>query len=453
MTQNKRIRVDPQELRDLGTHFHHVSADIQQIVTDLRSATAGLDTGAWTGDEAARLTARFAEAEVMGQRRAAAHAELGDRLCRAADAFEEADMATLQESMGLSSGWLKLPSGRGTPPGDTIPTPLLPPPDDVLPLPIEIVIQSRLSGFFSPWEDSLSNDLKAEYLNNPQLMSYQTHMRDWTVANWQNGEAPLSLDNLYQEALRVAGDPGTALLVCHNVTKAFARGGTAIYWQRVRGHDDLYTDGVNEYQIPPVTDENKDIVQPEGFRKPSAFYLMFSADEFGTDDPGDWYHYYVMATAAYYGASGRATLGDSDRGIFDLNYVDIVGDEVENLVVQMQQRSGIESSNAYDGWLWANSLSFLEGGVYGSDQSSVNQETQVHIQGALYGLSLAGTSPSDGWQWLVPESSAIGKPNLGHVIFGKTVVDDLSSVVYGTINPENLSGGIIPVNVEDGGVR
>ncbi len=52
MTQNKNIRVDPQELRDLGIHFHHVSADIQQIVTDLRNATADLDTGAWTGAEA-----------------------------------------------------------------------------------------------------------------------------------------------------------------------------------------------------------------------------------------------------------------------------------------------------------------------------------------------------------------------------------------------------------------
>ncbi len=52
MSQNKKIRVDPQELRDLGTHFQHVSADFQQLVTDLRIATAGLDTGAWTGAEA-----------------------------------------------------------------------------------------------------------------------------------------------------------------------------------------------------------------------------------------------------------------------------------------------------------------------------------------------------------------------------------------------------------------
>ncbi len=49
MSQNKNIRVAPQELRDLGAHFRHTSADIQQIVTDLRTATANLDTGAWTG--------------------------------------------------------------------------------------------------------------------------------------------------------------------------------------------------------------------------------------------------------------------------------------------------------------------------------------------------------------------------------------------------------------------
>ncbi len=49
MSQNKNIRVDPQELRGLGTHFQHVSADIQQMTTDLRTATANLDTGAWTG--------------------------------------------------------------------------------------------------------------------------------------------------------------------------------------------------------------------------------------------------------------------------------------------------------------------------------------------------------------------------------------------------------------------
>ncbi len=111
MSQNKKIRVDPQELRILGTHFQHVSADIQQLVTDLRHATADLDTGAWTEDEAARLTARFAEAEAMGQHRATAHAELGDLLCRAADAFEEADTAPVEESMRLSAtGWLDAPS-------------------------------------------------------------------------------------------------------------------------------------------------------------------------------------------------------------------------------------------------------------------------------------------------------------------------------------------------------
>ncbi len=117
MSQNKNIRVDPQELRDLGTHFRHVSADIQQLVTDLRSATADLDTGAWTGDEAARLSARFAEAEALGQRRAAAHAELGDRLCRAADAFEEADNIPWPQILEGLPGDSEPAPGRGKVPG------------------------------------------------------------------------------------------------------------------------------------------------------------------------------------------------------------------------------------------------------------------------------------------------------------------------------------------------
>ena len=54
MSQNKKIQVDPQELRGLGTHFQHASADIRQLVTDLRHAPADLDPGAWTGAAAAR---------------------------------------------------------------------------------------------------------------------------------------------------------------------------------------------------------------------------------------------------------------------------------------------------------------------------------------------------------------------------------------------------------------
>ncbi len=143
MSQDKKIQVDPQELRDLGTHFQHVSADIQQ-----RPATAGLDTGAWTGAEAARLSARFAEAEAMGQRRAAAHAELGDRLCRAADAFEEADTTALQQLMGMPAGWME-PSPVVTGAGKTLNSTVL---STQLPAPASLLTTENGTGTGPDWE-------------------------------------------------------------------------------------------------------------------------------------------------------------------------------------------------------------------------------------------------------------------------------------------------------------
>jgi len=97
----KKILVEPQELRDTAAQLRHSSADIQHINAELRHAVMELDTGCWPSGDAARLTAHFSEAEVAGRRRVQARDDLSDTLMRAADAFERADTAAVQQLLGL----------------------------------------------------------------------------------------------------------------------------------------------------------------------------------------------------------------------------------------------------------------------------------------------------------------------------------------------------------------
>ena len=232
---------------------------------------------------------------------------------------------------------------------------------------------------------------------------------------------PLKLDELTALALDISGDGPAAMLLCHNVTKAFARGGVAIQWDRVPSAPGSYSDGKKVW-TPEVKHPAGKIVK--SFNKkanrdlPSIYYLLFSARELGTADPGDWYHYYVTATMAALSASGNLgpttrhrrefedrSLLDAADAVVDKAYPTLVSDAIMSLERQMSNPDSVDQPG-YRGWVLANILSYLEGGHYGTQQDEVARESRIHVKGAVAGLRARGMKPGKNWVWYVPARAA-----------------------------------------------
>lgn len=301
---------------------------------------------------------------------------------------------------------------------------------------VERVSQTDLSIFFSQYEnsDAIPPDVLERYLTDPQLMAAQIALLQDLVAHQLGGGAPLGPDGLYAMALQYTDDPGTALLICHNVLKAMARGQSPIPWERISPSPED-PDGPLTYSLAGGT-----VVvgptHPQGIGewppgRPSIFYRLFDPGAFGTEDPGDWYHFFLQAAVAYYGATGRADPGGPGLG---LDYYHVVGNAVEDTLGQMRD-SDIGESDAYRGWRWANALSYLEGAYYGGDyngtQEEAGRESRIHMQGAIFGLRLAGFEPQ--WRWFVPVIESAGPT-------GVNVSEGTSEI----IEPPLESGGGVP---------
>jgi hypothetical protein len=282
---------------------------------------------------------------------------------------------------------------------------------------------ARLAMFLSQYESDsrVPADITEQFLTRSPLLSLGKSLRDMVVLRWHVGkEPPLTLDQLYTLAYQLSGHQGTAFLLCHNVTKAFSRGGTAITWDRVGSAPDSYTDGTKTW-TPKVTHARGKLTTKHSEKHkrelPSIFYLLFSDAELGTSDPGDWYHYYVTATMAAFGA-GNELIGTSaararslTKRIMNKIYEELVQGRIGDLERGMSD-ARFAGSGAYRGFVLANAVSFLEGGFYGADQAEVGRESRFHMRGARAGLAAHGARPGKGWLWYVPKAQSLAQEDL-----------------------------------------
>jgi hypothetical protein len=290
----------------------------------------------------------------------------------------------------------------------------------------------ELAVFLSQYENDsrVPVELTRQFLTGTPLLSMGRTLRDRVIGNWRNGRRPLTTASFYQMALETAGDPGNAMLLCHNVAKAFARGGIAITW-RATGTEGEYTDGQKTHTARVINPAGK--LRYRNSRRGrdvvSIFYLLFSASEFGTADPADWYHFFVTATMTALASGGTlgATAGRGSRDDLENDaedrsgslgvavYRPLLGVRVADLERQMTD-SRLASVPGYRGWVLANVLSFLEGGHYGADfikdQSDVLRESQVHLRGAAFGLRTIGGTPGKTWRWYIPQAGSLSTTDL-----------------------------------------
>lgn len=297
---------------------------------------------------------------------------------------------------------------------------------------LRVVDPVLLATFFSQYEseNEIPISVTEEFLTRTPLLSMGRTLRDRILSTWQSGEAPLTLDRLYKCAQEVSGHPPTTMLLCHNVTKAFARGGVAIKWDRVKTNPDTYSDGKATWTpkvIHRAGNLNRKYSKKYAQELPSIYYQLFSDREFGVGDEGDWYHYYVAATMTAYGVADALTVRNTapEREREELEnrsggwmnnakgmvYPLLVKDRVLDMENKMSNPD-LARERGYRGWVLANVMSFLEGGFYAETPKDVYYESRYHLSGAWAGLRTGGIKPGKNWMWYVPRFQSLSEQDL-----------------------------------------
>jgi subtilisin family serine protease len=172
---------------------------------------------------------------------------------------------------------------------------------------VEKVDPVRLAVFLSQYENDsrVPVEYTKAFLTRTPLLAMGRTLRDRVLGHWHAGGRPLTASAFFGMALETAGHPGVAALLCHNVAKAFVREGVAITW-RGTGTEGEYTDGQKTYTAAVMHPAGrlKYYHAGKGSEVVSIFYLLFSDQEFGVKDPGDWYHFFVTATMTALSSEG-----------------------------------------------------------------------------------------------------------------------------------------------------
>jgi hypothetical protein len=260
-------------------------------------------------------------------------------------------------------------------------------------------------------------------------------LRDRVLWNWRSGGRPLTADRFFDLAYELTGNTGYAALLCHNVAKAFSKGGAAIHWKKIEGGEGLYTGSGKQWKARRI---HRDGVVLRTSTGPSIFYVLFSPKEFGTEDHGDWYHYFVTATMAAFGtiadraagpggghreheqdeleagadtATILSELPNPAKVVEQIAYPILLRDALGRVRHQMRDPVGAATAG-YSGWVLGNGLSFLEGAYYGKSQQEVARESRIHLRGAIFGVERARGTLGPTWRWFVPKAGSVREIDL-----------------------------------------
>jgi hypothetical protein len=242
------------------------------------------------------------------------------------------------------------------------------------------------------------------YLAKPELAASGRKLRDLVVRNWSEGGAPLTPSSYFTLASTVNPHAGTAMLLCHNVAKTFARGGRIIEWQnrnRTRGE---YSDGAHNFSASVV--HRQGLVRPNALAPPSLFYLLFSARALGVVDPGDWYRYFSTATLAAYVLASAVTFSSQSAGA--VNEFTRRLDGIASLIAG----TGTTENPAHSAWLWANTVAFADWGTWGRIQARAISGARLGIKAIRFAFKHAQVTEPDNLRWSVPNVGALLKKEI-----------------------------------------
>jgi hypothetical protein len=218
-----------------------------------------------------------------------------------------------------------------------------------------------------------------EYLADPELLKQALELRRQVLDRFQYGEPPLSQTAFYQLAYGLGGHPSTALLLCHNVAKAFARGGHFIPWQFTNRARNEFSDGERTYSGRNL------------------FFALFAA----SPDPGDWYRFFAHATLASFTVRGET------RFPAPLTHSEAAADLVrrhEKLAEQFPDKVDSPHSKAK---LWSNTFSFWEAGCFCRTLVRSTELVRLSRDACRFGNRVNGIAADTQHSWLVPKPGSL----------------------------------------------
>ena len=247
----------------------------------------------------------------------------------------------------------------------------------------------RFSLFVLWPEHELPEDAVRLWLTEPELLRQALAIRDAVLTNAAAGNAPLQPATLFDLALRQAPHAGTALLLCHVVTKAFARGGEAVTWRAADRRRGSFSDGKRLHQ-PLKATPDPDL---------PVFYALFAASSLGIADTGDWYRFFALAALALLTASG----GCLPAAPIAEGPALALARRVDRAATELRDPA-LPDSVAYRGWRWANALNFAEYALWGRSDPRTREAARSGLGATIFGLRMAGAEPDPAWRWAVPRA-------------------------------------------------
>jgi hypothetical protein len=217
-----------------------------------------------------------------------------------------------------------------------------------------------------------------EYLTDPALLKHALELRSRVLNRQFAGEPPLSKPEFYQLSYSIAEHSSTALLLCHNVAKAFARGGQHIRWQIVNRARGEFTDGQRVY-----------------FGR-NFFFALFSA----APDSGDWYRFFAHAALASFTARGETRF----PGPLAQPEAAELARRHEKLAEQFQDISDSPQAKAA---LWSNTFSFWEAGCFARNLQRCTELVRLSRAACRFAFEVNGITADPQHPWRVPQPGAL----------------------------------------------
>ena len=176
-------------------------------------------------------------------------------------------------------------------------------------------------------------------------------------------ESPLTPAQLLAETAQP--DAALALVVCHSVARAFARGSTILKHKRTT----------------------------------PSFYRYFDPNSLGAADPGDWYRFFGIASIAALASRGsiERSSGTPSRAVL----------QIDSLA---QQFPASTDDLRYAALAWANAVQFWEWGTYSRSPQAVRTSARQSLDAFCFGLRAISADPSGPWRWSAPKPASLN-PN------------------------------------------
>ena len=233
------------------------------------------------------------------------------------------------------------------------------------------------------------------YLEAPALLDAAIELRDRVIRNWAGGGPPLTAIELLSTARDVVDDAPTALLLCHNVTRAFAHGSNVLSWHMLDPARGEYTDGSTVY-----TAEIRHPADAVGPDDNPIFFALFAAGDLGAAAPSRWARHFAIAVAAAYAAASRLAVDDAPATPFASAWSRDV-DEVTRSMVDRSQ----PPSPGYRAWLWAGALSLVSLAGLPTEAEDPADAGLDDLRAVVFGLAQAGADVDSAWLWYAPSGS------------------------------------------------